>query len=128
MKAIMNSRLDGVAEIANQVRDRCLMLGCMDGDAVELVIAEALNNTIIHAHSEMSRISIEIEVKRVADTIQITVQDRMNSFNEEILKRGFELDRDNKDLSENGRGLLIICSLVDQIEYQNGQLIMIFKL
>jgi len=128
MKEVMSSRLERVADMASRVRVKCQSLGCMDGDAIELVITEALNNTIIHAHSGMGRISIELEVERVDETIRITVQDRMNRLNEDIIKSSLESVHDNMSCSENGRGLMIMWSLVDQMEYQNGKLVMILKL
>ena len=124
MREVITSKLENVAPMAARMRKECLKLGWFDGDGIELAISEALNNSILHAHPGLPRLTIEVSVKRVSAGIQVNVRDRMNNLDASSLNACDVQRAESWADAETGRGLMIISKLVDKVEYQNGSLVM----
>lgn len=128
MIKVMSSRLDRVAEMATTVKQQCKHLGFEQGDAIELAITEALNNVILHAHKELYRLSIEVSVERIGLALQICVTDHLNSLDSMHRRRLVGGPPAILTLAESGRGLDIICEIMDHVDYVDGQLRMTMML
>lgn len=128
MIKVMSSRLDRVAEMATTVKQQCKHLGFERGDAIELAITEALNNVILHAHKELHRLGIEVSVERFGLALQICVTDRLNSLDSMHRRRLVSGPPAILTLAESGRGLDIICEIMDHVDYVDGQLRMTMML
>ena len=82
-----------------------------------MVIAatEAISNAIIHGNKNNPQKKVTIVVKGLADRIEIHVRDEGNGF--EPGKLANPLAPENL-LRESGRGIFILKSLMDKIDYR----------
>jgi anti-sigma regulatory factor (Ser/Thr protein kinase)/GAF domain-containing protein len=83
--------------------------------ACELALAEACNNAVIYATDAGRRLPIEIETLCDAQRLELRVRDHTAGFD---WPANLELPPRQ---SERGRGLYLIRSLMDRVEYLRGQ-------
>lgn len=83
---------------------------------LNLVLTEAMANAIHHAHHENSSKTVRVKIHVDQDQLCIQVYDQ---------GQGFDLDKiPEPDLAapvEHGRGLFLIRTLMDEVEYRRGQ-------
>lgn len=76
---------------------------------IKVAVGEACNNAILHGDSEENYFELNFDVKE--DRINIEVKDNGNGFKEEAYT---EPDLENP--KENGLGIFIMKSLMDEVE------------
>ena len=81
----------------------------------ELAMAEAANNAIKYVSAEGAQKDIQIEVLCGQDQLELRVNDHTNGFDwpEQVQLPEFE--------NESGRGLFLISSLMDRVNYFRGR-------
>lgn len=98
-------------------------------DNLEMAVAEAAANSILHGNESDPTKNVEIKVSKSNDQLQISFKDEGKGFNPK--------DVPDPTIPENilkgsGRGLHIMKSLVDDVQYNftdsGTELILIFKI
>jgi serine/threonine-protein kinase RsbW len=101
-------------------------LSALEQDEVELCITEAANNAIKHAYREKSAYLVELGVTILPDYIVFDLFDSGTSAEPSLI----EVDRRNLLLDvdleidgprESGRGIAIMQSVMDSLEYTPGE-------
>lgn len=126
LRLVIDSDLSDVSLVALAVNKICVHLGMDQAQAseVELCIAEAVTNVIIHAYHRESGHTVSIEVSTSKDQLDIEISDSgsaMSPRHVEQLTHSPKLIEvegiDRASLPEGGRGLQIIHDLVDEVAY-----------
>ena len=115
----IDSRLDLVEMVARSVRSLCATSGLPARECahVELAVDEALNNVIRHAYHGEAGHPIEIAFALEANRFTIEISDEGHPMTP---PSPAELDFDPADIAnlpEGGMGLLIIHSVMDDVEF-----------
>ena len=96
------------AFLAEQGLDETEQFNC------ELCLAEACNNAVQYASVAGAKLPISAEVTCHAASVELRVTDRTEGFDLPAKAQPIDLE------SENGRGLFIIRSLMDEVRYYRG--------
>lgn len=119
----IDSELANTSLIAMAVRGLCAMtnLSPVEVNRVELCVVEIVNNAIEHAYGHAKGHKVEIDVKLMKASITLTVSDWGKSMDEGKLGvKEFPVDPDNPAAWLcDGRGLPIVQSLMDKVEYRS---------
>jgi serine/threonine-protein kinase RsbW len=128
MTVVVESRLDCVPLAGTVVRAFCIASGASDLESgqVEVCIIEAVNNCVIHAYKSEAGHSIEVTASRHEGEFQFEVYDQGKPRSLVTLKGSrrhlLELDPTSLDtLPESGRGLAIIETIMDRMEYVTSE-------
>jgi serine/threonine-protein kinase RsbW len=118
----IDSRLEHVALVGVAVRAICAAIPLADEEAasVELCVVEAVNNAVEHAYGEQAGYPIEIELALAADVLRIEVRDRGRSMDWATACANADAYAADA-LSDGGRGIFIIRSLMDRVSYRAGR-------
>jgi serine/threonine-protein kinase RsbW len=118
----IESRLELVSLVAVPVRALALEHGlpAADADGLELAVAEAVNNVIIHSYGGKTGYEINVCYRLQAGSIEIDVVDQGSAMSAEqfaALPRNFPDDPDDMiALDEGGRGMPLLFQLLDSVE------------
>ncbi|HEB77576.1 MAG TPA: ATP-binding protein [Methylothermaceae bacterium] len=82
---------------------------------LNLVLTEAMANAIKHAHRENAGKTVRVRIHIDRDLLQIEVYDRGQGFDLESLP-----PPQPEAPVEHGRGLFLIRTLMDEVEYRRG--------
>ncbi|WP_410217413.1 ATP-binding protein [Paracoccus sp. (in: a-proteobacteria)] len=114
----IDSRLDAIDGLMEQL---CRLASpTLPGDrliAMEIVLVEALTNIILHGESG-PQAKIDLLVSTGADAVTIEIRDDGRPVPEGL----FQAARDPAEidpLAENGRGIALIASLSDRLDYHS---------
>ena len=120
VKLTLPSKIEKVEEAAYFVEKiaKKMSFSSSDVDNIAIATTEAVSNAIIHGNKEDADKKVIIEVYPEADRIIITVQDEGEGFNPESVEDPL---RPDNLLRERGRGIFILRSLMDQVEYSFPQ-------
>jgi serine phosphatase RsbU (regulator of sigma subunit)/anti-sigma regulatory factor (Ser/Thr protein kinase) len=83
--------------------------------ACELALVEACNNAVLYATQEGRKLTIDIEAEVDDDQIELHVHDHTTGF------RLPDLSNLPEDENEHGRGIFIMRSLMDKIDYRPAE-------
>ena len=83
-------------------------------DSLAIAVTEAVNNAIIHGNKEDESKKVIIEFTFDEDVLTVTIEDEGKGFNPDSLRD--PLAPENL-LKENGRGIFILSSLMDDVDY-----------
>ncbi len=121
IKLVINSSFSNVSLLGVAVRGICsyLSLGEPDKYYTELCVVEAVNNVIKHAYGLESGNSIEVEIFLSDECMVFKVRDtgKFMHFVEEGDSCDLKLEN-LQDFPENGLGLFLIRSLMDEAFYE----------
>lgn len=112
--------LDAVREMVETVLD------LDDAGAVELAVAEALNNIVEHGQLlPTAVIYLDIVADATSDCVTIVIRDPGRPIPPTMLDNAsasaFDFDPDDLiNLPEGGMGLSIICAAMDEVAYETG--------
>ncbi|HWV13459.1 MAG TPA: ATP-binding protein [Sphingobium sp.] len=109
------ARLEEVSRLSDHVRALC-EAAAVPPDAmidIELALAEAANNIIIHGYRGRSDGMIGVGVEITADSVTLELQDEGEAAPEGMFSKCRTISAD----AESGRGVGIIQSCIDQINY-----------
>ncbi|MGB0360394.1 MAG: ATP-binding protein [Endozoicomonas sp.] len=124
LKLEIDSELANTALVAMAVRGLCTMtkLSPVEVNRVELCIVEIVNNAIEHAYNNEEGHKVEVGIDLLQSKMQLTVSDWGKSLDEEQFQNNSSLDVDGCNPASwltSGRGLSIVQSLMDQVDYQS---------
>ena len=108
--------LGGVRQAAATVRDALAVEGASEEDlaACELALVEACNNAILYADKLRRQKPIEVQLLRYDSGIEVQVIDHTRGFD---WPAALQLPEPE---AEHGRGLFIIRSVMDHVQYLRG--------
>lgn len=114
----VSSSYGNVRRLAEFCREACSdVFPKTDIDIIELAIVEAANNIVEHAYNGKDENPIEIIITRHKNDIQIKIYDLGASFDPFDIPEP-DLETENLDnISESGRGLFIIKSIMDEVSF-----------
>ncbi|KAA3619400.1 MAG: ATP-binding protein [Calditrichaeota bacterium] len=98
-----------------------------DRDSIAIAITEAVNNAIYHGNKLSARKKIHFAIFSKGDTLQFVVRDEGSGFKPDDVPDPLEPDN---LLKENGRGIFILKSLMDEVYYdtsENGTTLTLIK-
>jgi serine/threonine-protein kinase RsbW len=113
----IDSQLDHVFLVGLSVRAVCAAVGFASDatDAVELSVVEAVNNCVEHAYGEAGH-RVEVDLAFARETLRVGVRDRGRPLDwPAACARADAYEADPG--AEGGRGLFIIRSLMDSVDY-----------
>lgn len=87
---------------------------------IKLILIEAVNNAFIHGNKKDKEKAICVEWKLEANLLEFSVTDCGDGV-EKLSNHSYE---DEDILSESGRGLLIIKSYSDSVEFKGNSIVM----
>ncbi len=116
-RAAIPCELEKVRPLTKQARDFFVEQGLSEEElmACELALVEACNNAVLYAGEAGHNSPIEVEISCDDDQIELHVVDHTH---------GFELPEKNdlpESNSESGRGLFIMRSVMDSVDYLIGK-------
>lgn len=82
---------------------------------LKLILCELLFNAVIHGNKEDIKKTVSLSIEIRNSTIYTVVSDEGTGF--DYMKFLEELDTDKNLLSENGRGIKLVLSLVDNVSF-----------
>lgn len=115
-KLVIPSNIDKIEEAATFVEEAANKMKFSETDIDNIVIAitEAISNAIIHANKNDVKKKVTIEISLNHDSMITKVMDEGPGFN--LKKIEDPLHPDNL-LKESGRGIFILKSLLDSVDY-----------
>lgn len=110
---------------ARRVRAFCRDLGMEEDEAagVELAVVEAMNNAVLHAYDGSEDGKVELEMMRQpGGELVFAVTDWGRPFDFSAGTSGETVTPEDSaaTLAESGRGLMIIGSIMDRLEYASA--------
>ena len=118
----IDSELANTTLVAMAVRGLCAMtaLSPVEVNRVELCVVEIVNNAIEHAYGCEKGHKVEVDVNLLKSSLSLTVSDWGKPMEENKLDaKDFPVDVDTTAWLCSGRGLPIVKSLMDKVEYQS---------
>jgi len=127
IKLIIDSNMKNVYLVNAAIEALCSLVNfsCNMSFGVKLSVAEAVNNSIIHAYNKEQGHEVEIVFSLYSDRLVIKVCDTGKQMNPEILSDTIKSDsfseQDNiEDMPTGGRGILIINKMMDTVTYETS--------
>jgi serine/threonine-protein kinase RsbW len=113
------SRIESVDEAATKACEFATSLGASDEMlfAIDLAIRESVANAVKHGNKLDEGKNVEIRLADVREGFEIVVRDHGRGFNLEEIPD--PTDPENL-LKSNGRGILLMRSFMDTIDWSNG--------
>jgi len=123
IKLTIESRFENVALVGISVNRICREAGLSEQGAfeVEVCVVEAVNNVIKHAYQEKPGKEVEIYLEVTAHALDVKVADAGHPLPAKMLRPRRPQIGKGVELSDSGRGLFIIHSLMDQVSYATGE-------
>ncbi|WP_020583549.1 ATP-binding protein [Endozoicomonas elysicola] len=119
----IDSELANTTLVAMAVRGLCAMttLSPVEVNRVELCVVEIVNNAIEHAYGSEKGHKVEVSVNLLKSYLTLTISDWGKPMDEGKLgDKNFPVDADDPAAWLcSGRGLPIVQSLMDKVEYQS---------
>ena len=110
------NELAKVATITEEICERCGLIGD-EIDDISIAVTEAVNNAIKHGNKEDSSKSIEIVFEIETEKIKIRIKDEGEGFR---LREVKDPRKNENLLKDNGRGILIMKTLMDEVKVLSG--------
>ena len=110
-------KLRGVERIAEEIAK----VQCFSEDQRDnlcIAVTEAVGNAIVHGNRKDKSKKVHVTFRIDETTLRIEVQDEGRGFNPDLLSD--PLDPENV-LKESGRGIFILRSLMDEVDFRFGE-------
>lgn len=121
VKMVIHSDLKDVYLIDMLIESLCSIVHLPDDRSfwIKLCAVEAVNNCIIHAYRKETDHEVEVIFTLAPDRIRIEVRDTGLTIPEKIIEESvdFQDADDISEVSENGRGIVLIHEIMDTVEY-----------
>lgn len=116
---IIKSDVNELAKVATITEEICIRFGLIEDeiDDISIAVTEAVNNAIKHGNKEDSTKSIKIVFEVETDRIKIRIKDEGKGFQLEEVKDPRKIENLLKD---DGRGILIMKALMDEVKVLSG--------
>jgi len=115
-RMVIPSTLDEIESVEKLAEKAALKMNFNEDekDSLAIAVTEAVNNAIIHGNKEDASKRVSIEFAFGGDTLTVTIEDEGGGFDPENIRD--PLAPENL-LKENGRGIFILSSLMDDVKY-----------
>jgi len=116
---VIKSNVNELARVATITEEICERCGLIEDeiDDISIAVTEAVNNAIKHGNKGDSTKSIEIVFQIETEKIKIRIKDEGKGFQLEEVRD----PRKNENLlKDNGRGILIMKTLMDEVKLLAG--------
>ena len=123
IRLIIESRLENVFLVGLAVQSFCMYSPLSERDAynVRLCVVEALNHAILNAYESQPGHEVDVTVSILGDRISLKVCDNGKKM-DPLKETSFDLDPEKLgEPAEGGVGLLVIRSLMDEVEFQGAE-------
>lgn len=123
----IDSRSECVELVSSAVRGLCRLTPLTTADlaGIELALVEAVNNAIEHAYHSEPGHPVMVAVDLARDRLSLRVRDRGTPMDSRQLDQVRELAEpdpaDPNTWSHRGRGLILIKSCMETVEYRTDQ-------
>jgi len=124
IRFVIDSDLENVPLVGMSVNRLCSLVPFPETEAyiMELCVVEAVNNSIIHAYHNQRGGEVETVFSLYPDRLVIQVFDSGTSMSESVVQRkDLPVSQADptiiQDIPESGRGIGIIKSIMDYIDY-----------
>lgn len=109
------SALDQLAEVDEIVERIGRRLGFSEDAVADLgiCVTEAVGNAIVHAHGERAELAVDVQFDPLPDGLRVVVRDYGSGFDHDSIP---DPTLPENLLKARGRGLLLIRSLMDELE------------
>jgi len=116
---VIKSDVNELARVASITEEICERCGLIEDeiDDISIAVTEAVNNAIKHGNKEDSSKSIEIVFEIETEKIKIRIKDEGEGFR---LKEVEDPRKNENLLKDNGRGILIMKTLMDEVKVMPG--------
>jgi len=116
---VIRSDVNELARVATITEEICERCGLIEDeiDDISIAVTEAVNNAIKHGNKEDSSKSIEIVFEIETEKIKIRIKDEGKGFH---LKEVKDPRKNENLLKDNGRGILIMKTLMDEVKVLSG--------
>ena len=116
---VIKSDVNELAKVASVTEEICERCGLIEDeiDDISIAVTEAVNNAIIHGNKEDSSKSIVIVFEIETEKIKIRIKDEGEGFR---LKEVEDPRKNENLLKDDGRGILIMKTLMDEVEVSSG--------
>jgi serine/threonine-protein kinase RsbW len=116
----IESRFENAAWVGVSVNRICREAGFSEQSAfeVELCVVEAINNAIEHAYRERPGNEVQVRLEITPQALSVKVADTGSALPARTLPARAAPDH-GAILSDGGRGLFIIQSMMDQVGYES---------
>lgn len=94
--------------------------GMADNDVADVAISvtELVNNAITHGNMNDPEKTVEVKIAGNSNQVEITIEDQGQGFNPGNIPDPLS---DENLLKETGRGIFIVRSLMDKVEFESAQ-------
>ena len=119
LKLKFPSELKNVKEVSTKVLDslKDLKLDSLTLSDIRLSFEEAFINAVKYGNKGDNRLSIDVEIIKHRDAVEIIVRDQGNGFDYKHL----EDPREEKNLTKtSGRGVFLIRNLMDEVTFEDN--------
>lgn len=125
IRLIIKSRIENVALLCTAVKSLCATEHFTTDalDSIELCIAEAINNVIMHAFNNEKGHDIQLELTLNTSQVSMTIEHEMRKLMTEQHPTLIFNPHDISSIPEGGMGLYILASSMDKLIYEvvNGK-------
>jgi serine/threonine-protein kinase RsbW len=114
------SRIEAVNEAAASVAQILNELGTSDdvNFGIDLAVREAVTNAVLHGNKLDESKEVEIAVRAVSGTVEITIVDQGTGFKPETVP---DPTADENILKTSGRGIFFMRNFMDEVDWHVGQ-------
>lgn len=115
-KLVFASKPEAVEEIEKLAAKAATTAGFNpeEQDSLAIAVTEIANNAVIHGNKRDANKKVYVNLEVNEGEVRLTIRDEGNGFNPESLSN--PLDPENL-LRESGRGVFIVRSLMDEVQY-----------
>jgi len=82
--------------------------------AVDMAVREAVTNAVLHGNKKDQSKAIRVKVKRLPESVEISIEDEGPGFNPEIVP---DCTAPENVLKSSGRGIFFIRNFMDEVEW-----------
>ena len=113
---VIPSSLDYLPKVDEYVEGKLKKLGVDEDRLADIAVSvtEAVTNAVLHGNKNDLKKKVQIKLKADSSRVEITVEDEGNGFNPESIQSPVE---EGNLLKEAGRGIFILKSLMDKVDF-----------
>lgn len=106
-----------LAEAMAYVKGEAPNIARQDETDLRLIFSELLYNAVIHGNKHDGAKTVHMELSVHEDTVYLQVADEGAGFDYRRVIDGFSRNPDENLYKENGRGIRLVCSIAESVEF-----------
>jgi serine/threonine-protein kinase RsbW len=110
------SRIEAVAEAAAAVAALVNQLGIDENAAfgIDMSVREAITNAVLHGNQQDQDKTVDVTIRRSADSLEIKVHDQGLGFNPQAVP---DPTKEENLLKTSGRGIFFMRTFMDEVDW-----------